>query len=404
MKRTIKALAVMLLAALMLVCFATPAFAEFDFDKYIEEFEPDHFNDQQLEVGDQHMPTARVWVQNGRGNTYCSDDTVVSVDEQGIVTAIGPGTAYVIYMGSTGMYQTYRYTVADPTTETVTEETDEVISLDQEVTLQLVKPIIDAPFQHVELEVDEPVSSAENVGIAAMFTVLGGFFVSLVGALASIANVGKIMIFFAAVPLSIGLVLLLLLPVLVLSSNSMKEKKLPPRATTANTVTTPAAILTNCPKCGTAFGNGEFCPKCGTAKMVKKVYTFPIKGSMTAQKFEKMANEWLAENPYIYNCKLTINKRASLLSPLVTYKFFVKSASIEYLVAEKPQPQQYGVAFIYKFRLFGPIGYSEEKHVEEWKANNPDAKVISNTGGRIQHFGTRSGFYAQYYNYVFFKK
>ena len=49
-------------------------------------------------------------------------------------------------------------------------------------------------------------------------------------------------------------------------------------------------------------------------------------------------------------------------------------------------------------------GFSEKKHVEKWLENNRDCTVVSHQGGRIQHFDSNGGFYAQYYNYVLFKK
>ena len=174
-----------------------------------------------------------------------------------------------------------------------------------------------------------------------------------------------------------ALLIYIIATTLHLSVTSTKKKELPVQRQTANTIT--------------------------TATTNKQTYVVPINGKMTAKKFENTVNEWLAENPYVYDCKIKLDTKASLLSPFVGYKFFVKNAVIEYSVADRPQNSQYALAFIYKFRLFGPIGYSKEKHVAEWHANNTDCTVVSAHGGRIQHFGS-SGFFAQYYNYVFFHK
>lgn len=163
-----------------------------------------------------------------------------------------------------------------------------------------------------------------------------------------------------------------------LSHTSMKKKELPERRQTANTITTPTAE--------------------------KKTYVVPINGRMTVQKAEKLINEWLAENPYIYNCKLKLETENSLISPFIKYKFFITEAVIEYSVADSLQACQYGLAFIYKYRFFGPIGYNEKKHVAEWQANNTDCQIISSRGGHIQHLHNGGLAWAQYYNYIFFKK
>lgn len=162
------------------------------------------------------------------------------------------------------------------------------------------------------------------------------------------------------------------------SNTSMKKKILPERHKTVNTITTPTTE--------------------------KQTYIVPINGRMTAQKAETLINEWLAENPYIYNCKLKLETENSLISPFIKYKFFITEAVIEYSVADTPQPHQYGLAFIYRYRLFGPIGYNEKKHVAEWQANNTDCQIISSRGGHIQHLHNGGLAWAQYYNYIFFKK
>ena len=131
-------------------------------------------------------------------------------------------------------------------------------------------------------------------------------------------------------------------------------------------------------------------------------YEFPIRGSMTVQKFEKQFNQWLAENPYITDCHLQLETKQRLIIPFVACKFVVKHAEITYRVSDTKQPQ-HGFAFLYKFRPLGSLGYSGEKLTAQWKKNNPDCRIVNTHGGHIQHFG-RTGFFAQYYNYMFFKK
>ena len=195
-----------------------------------------------------------------------------------------------------------------------------------------------------------------------------------------------------------------LVTMFVLSSKSMGCRQLPTRKRTINTLTAPMPDKQVCPKCGHVFGQEAFCPTCGSAKKTPTVFEVPIQGKMTAQKLEQYLNDWLAENPYIYNCQIQLDFRNSLLSPLVGHKFFVKKATITCQVSDKPQAHQYGFAFLYRFRFFGPIGYNEEKHVAQWKANNPHCQVLWHRGGHIQHFSNQGSFYAQYYNYVLYQK
>ncbi|MBE7041551.1 MAG: hypothetical protein E7400_06255 [Ruminococcaceae bacterium] len=83
-----------------------------DYDKMIESYVPDHFNDITLSVGDVDGPGARVWLESKLGSVYTSDESVVTISDLGKVTAVGPGTAYVVITGPTGLlFEVYRYTV-----------------------------------------------------------------------------------------------------------------------------------------------------------------------------------------------------------------------------------------------------------------------------------------------------
>lgn len=204
---------------------------------------------------------------------------------------------------------------------------------------------------------------------------------------------------------ALGFVVYDIVTTLHLSAKSMGKRELPARRITSATVKTPVPDRVVCPKCGQPFGEAMFCSSCGTAKKVKNVYVVPMEKRMTAQKFEKMINQWFAENPYAYDCRIKLETKASIWQPFVHHKFFVKSARIEFSVAPQPVKEQYGLAFLYKFRFFGPIRYSEQKQVEAWHAKNPDCQIVSHqNGGHIQHFDSNGGIWAQYYNYVLYKK
>ena len=84
----------------------------YDYQKMIDSFVPNSFNTKELAVGEVDGPKARIWLQNGTGTVYTSNDKVVTVSELGKVTAVGPGQAYVVITGNgTAMFEVYQYTV-----------------------------------------------------------------------------------------------------------------------------------------------------------------------------------------------------------------------------------------------------------------------------------------------------
>ena len=126
---------------------------------------------------------------------------------------------------------------------------------------------------------------------------------------------------------------------------------------------------------------------------------------MSAIKFEKLLNCWLADNPYVTDLKLYMDVDSSPYSFLVSNRVYIRSASVEYRVDTKPQNYQYGCAFTYKCRPFGNWGYNYKKHFAKWYENNTDCAVISTHGtGKIRHWSTQGDNYVEYYSLIFFKK
>lgn len=110
MKKMMRTLGTLAMVILMLVAMAMPAMAAgFDFDSEISEFVSDELNTFELEVGAVHKPGAAVWAKNGQ--CYSSDETIVKVSDNGKVTAISEGTAYVAIVSSTNVSKVYRYDV-----------------------------------------------------------------------------------------------------------------------------------------------------------------------------------------------------------------------------------------------------------------------------------------------------
>ncbi len=82
-----------------------------DFATEIANFNSTQMNTYELKVGEKHTPGAAIWAQSG-GKCYTSDESVVTVNSSGNVTAQGKGTAYVIIKSSLGtMFDIYKYVV-----------------------------------------------------------------------------------------------------------------------------------------------------------------------------------------------------------------------------------------------------------------------------------------------------
>lgn len=90
-------------------------FTENDYKDMIEEFVSDDLNTFELTIGEEAAPQSRVWLNSGKGTTYSSDTSVVTVTDGGKVTAVGEGTAYVVITSDSNkensLHAVYRYDV-----------------------------------------------------------------------------------------------------------------------------------------------------------------------------------------------------------------------------------------------------------------------------------------------------
>ena len=123
---------------------------------------------------------------------------------------------------------------------------------------------------------------------------------------------------------------------------------------------------------------------------------------MYATDFENMANEWFAENPYVYNCKLHVTTDWTTIAFDPTHKFYITKAYVEFNVADRPLQNRYGVAFIYKKRYFR--SGNGETLVDQWLENNGGCKAISWENSRISHWDNNALTYSLHYNIVLFQK
>ena len=280
MKKT-KILSLLLAAILLLTVVVMPAFAEeINMDAYIAKYSPDSFNQHSLEEGETHTPNGAVWMGASFATCQSSDESVVTVDEDGIVTAVGEGTAYVAYVAAANMYEVHRYTVTAATVAPTQEEETEAPTLPENL-LPSAKPVLP--------ETSDATASSSGFmsALSAIGVALTGIIAVLGTALAGILSIGGA--FLLVIPI-FAIAFYLFYRILRLSKTSMQKRDLPASVETENTVKVAVAARKTCPKCGKEFGDADFCPSCGTPKQRKNVYTFPIDKSMTAQKFEKMAS------------------------------------------------------------------------------------------------------------------
>ena len=292
------------LVVLLFAAAAVPAMAAgFDMDSAIAEFEQTPFNAKTLKVGQTTSHPAAVWTNTGRTFCYSSDEAVVTVDASGKVTAVGEGQAYVAVVVEGASYNLCRY---DVTSSVNTENS--------------VNDKLEDYMNRWEDDNSYEKSYEEYSATRRQFEQRHQQRKTIILVIATLVIFLLVFIFGSIIHLSV---------------TSMQQKSLPEVRHTSNTVTTPMAPRQYCMQCGQIYGSADFCPKCGSAKVVPNTYVVPINGRITAQKLETVVNEWLAENPYAYDCKLKLETKSSLLIPFVQCKFFVKRAEIEFFVADK---------------------------------------------------------------------
>lgn len=86
----------------------------YDYRSMIDSFVPSTLNVFELTVGEAHSPGAAIWLDGVGGGYYSDNDSVVTVNKYGKVTAVGRGSAHVVIVspiGNGSMYQVYRYDV-----------------------------------------------------------------------------------------------------------------------------------------------------------------------------------------------------------------------------------------------------------------------------------------------------
>ena len=171
MKKTIKTIMIMVIVALMSTMTVIPAKAEgFDFQTAISAFEENSFNSKILKVGEiDDYPDGGVFADYADTELYVSDEKVVKIDSNGIVTAVGEGTAYVAIVPRDINYHITRYTVSNANTTPENEDGENNTNNDKQKT-------------HSDL-FDDLSEQTESSGIfsfmSGSFSIFGIFFVAV---------------------------------------------------------------------------------------------------------------------------------------------------------------------------------------------------------------------------------
>lgn len=282
MKKMMKRFAVLAAVIFLLGAMAIPALADsYDFGPAIEEFESTPLNTISLEVGQTDKPGASLWMDNGMATAYSSDEAVVTVAEDGTVTAVGEGTAYVVFCVNT-LEKMYRYDVT-----AIKEEAP-----DQPVEVPGVEDVLEgAPDEFKDkwdaAQEQQNKVEAEIAKTEGLFAVLSGVVAAVFAFVAGVIGIG-----IPAVSMIFGV--LFLLAVIVRSALLVWICTVAPRAGMAKTWgllalasaiagivmliiiyskskkspasdPTPAPVENICPSCGTVHQeDAKWCRNCGT--------------------------------------------------------------------------------------------------------------------------------------------
>lgn len=132
MKKIKSLLSFMLVMSIMfIVTGCRKNISEADYKKMIDSFVSTSLNTYELTIGDEAAPQARVWLQDGNGTVYSSDEKVVTITELGKVTAVGEGSAYIVITDKKGtMFEVYRYDVYKPVPEANLSKLPEIPGID----------------------------------------------------------------------------------------------------------------------------------------------------------------------------------------------------------------------------------------------------------------------------------
>lgn len=168
------------------------------------------------------------------------------------------------------------------------------------------------------------------------------------------------------------------------STDHLPAPELLPVKITGNTVK-PAAEQTHCPKCGSRYPEGkDFCIECGQPKGLKKTLT--MDGRVKARDLAPYLNQWLAENPYLYEVRLDGQPHFLINDFDRVGQVSYSQVALSYKVAQEPQEYHYGVQYLYAYRATFSWKQIQESSAQimvmDWEHANPHVEVVDFVGGK----------------------
>ena len=141
----------------------------YNYASMIATFESTALNVFELTVGESHVPGAAIWLDGVGGGYYSDNETVVTVNKYGKVTAVGKGSAHIVIVSPIGegsMYQVYRYDVFVEVPDADLSRLPEIEGIDFASEIEAFE---EGPLNTFELKLDQAHSPT-----AALWTHSGG--------------------------------------------------------------------------------------------------------------------------------------------------------------------------------------------------------------------------------------
>ncbi len=188
------------------------------------------------------------------------------------------------------------------------------------------------------------------------------------------------------------------------STDYLPAPVLPPRHTGPNTIQ-PTPEEKVCPACGSPYVPGkDFCVECGRKKGMQ--HSLSMNGRSKAAELARYLTDWLAENPYLYDIKLSCQTHFLINDFDRVGQVSASEVKLNYCIAREEQPQQYGVAYLYTYRA--TINFRQVQNstcqvlVQQWQAAHPEVEITDWTGGKTSC--AENGTYHLYALVVYRKK
>ena len=162
---------------------------------------------------------------------------------------------------------------------------------------------------------------------------------------------------------------------------------LPARRITENTIRNQGDKPTHCHQCGAAYVEGkDFCVECGAPRRQRHTLQMPVQRTKAVE-LAKYLTEWLAQNPYLADVKLSCDLRHLDNDFDRVGQVTATNVSLSYAIFDGENTNQYGVEYVYSYKATFNImevqNCTAKTLVDRWKELNPDMTVSDWTGGRV---------------------